>query len=229
MTDRQQMHASGEEPEELAEMASDLPGLFALPPDAIERALELHTLELRQAEAEAIENATTADRPAGQRTRWCPDCGTVQPVEGFALRDSQRVGVCEECQKLRKRITDTGETAPQALASMLDAREQITMHAGLASAAETMIALTRDAGGPAGLARWLRYRVERAEACGDLRSVVRLMAIVGAIAGLRATITPTEMATRIKGVRAGDKQRRKRARKKPGSATKAPPGKDSSD
>ena len=114
----------------------------------------------------------------------------------------------------------------------LTAREQITLHAGLASAAQTMLAMAADAGGPAGLARWLRYRVDRAEACGDFRAVVRLMSIIGAIAGLQAAVTPEEMESRIAGVRGFDKHRRRRAKQRTKKARqhhKGTTGQESSD
>ena len=218
----------------LAELAADLPGLHTLPPDALARALELHTLEQRQAEQEQLDTGARTDRPAGTLTRWCPDCATIQPLDQFLPGSSrQRVGRCGECRSLSAAI-QRGEAndVEELLDVTLTAREQITLHAGLASAAQTMLAMAADAGGPAGLARWLRYRVDRAEACGDFRAVVRLMSIIGAIAGLQAAVTPEEMESRIAGVRGFDKHRRRRAKQRTKKARqhhKGTTGQESSD
>jgi hypothetical protein len=228
--DAQQFHVSGEEPDRPTELTHGLPGLHQLPPEALARALELHALELRQAEREQLETGTRTDRPAGTQTRWCPDCSTIQPLDQFRTGyGGQRVGRCSECLKIVDQIRSAeARNAEELLARTLEAREKVTTHAGLAAAAQTMLALTADAGGPAGLARWLRYRVDRAEACGDFRTVVRLMAILAAIAGLQATITPREMAGRIADIRGFDKEQRSRAKKRTKKARQhaqgTPPG-----
>jgi hypothetical protein len=230
--DAQQFHVSGEEPDRLTRLAHDLPGLHQLPPEALARALELHALDLRQAEQTQLDTGARTDRPAGTQTRWCPDCSTIQPLEQFRTGyGGQRVGKCGECLKLIARIKDgDARNADEALTRALEAREKVTTHAGLAAASQTMLAMAADAGGPAGLARWLRYRVDRAEACGDFRTVVRLMAILAAIAGLQAAITPKEMATRIADIRGFDKERRATAKKRTKKARQfqeEPPGKAS--
>ena len=228
----QQSHVSGEGPDRLTELAHDLPGLHQLPPEALARALELHALDLRQAEQTQLDTGTRTDRPAGTQTRWCPDCSTIQPLDQFKRSGTgQRIGRCSECLKIVDQIrNEEARNADDALARSLEAREKVTTHAGLAAAAQTMLAMTADAGGPAGLARWLRYRVDRAEACGDFRTVVRLMAILAAIAGLQAAITPKEMAARIADIRGFDKQRRsaakKRTKKARQHAQSTPPGKE---